>query len=45
MAVSESKPNQRHAVDAGRRFLFVFGRQWPGPNEAERWDNAHNDSH
>lgn len=33
MAVSESKPNQRHAVDAGRRVLFVFGRQWSGPTE------------
>jgi hypothetical protein len=36
MAVSESKPNQRHAVDAGRRVLFVFVRQLLGPTDADR---------
>ena len=45
MAVSESKPNQRRAVDAGRRFLFVFVRQLSGPTDADRpavrIDNSH----
>ena len=36
MAVSESKPNQRHSVDAGRQFLFAFGCHWPGPTDAGR---------
>ena len=43
MAVSESKPNQRDAVEARRRFLFEFARHWPGAPDTDRsttYENA-----